>query len=560
MRSMRTTAVLAVAAVLSLGLAACGGGTGGPDQPAAPLTPEGQYNPQPYENVRDGGTLTTAIGEINPQFSTFQGDTTNDTRLLWIWYNPMVITFTPTGDPLFNPDYLVSATEETVGGNTRITYTLNPEAVYNDGTPIDWRSVENTWKANNGQDPAYLAASTDGYDRITSVVRGVDDRQAVVTFAGTNPWWPGLFNEFLHPAVNTAELFNQAYLNNPHPEWGAGPYTIKSLDEQAGTIIFERNPNWWGKPGKLDQRTFVRYESQASLNAFRNGQLDATVTSTAERLAQVQDLPGVEIRRSLRPAKSLFTFNSKAPILADPAVREAVMEGIDRVQLSEIVHQGLGYSETPPGSLSQFAFQDGYQDNFSKVITFDPEAAKADLETAGWVAAADGTRSKNGQPLTLDYVRLGDSPTSGAVATATAAMLKNIGVTANIRQAPSSEFSAILNERRFDIFYSGYISSDAYGFAYFCQQWCANSTLNNSGSGTPELDREVLAVQSLPTAAQQVARGNEVETEAFRRFGVMPLSNGPSIGAVKVGLANYGPEQGASLFFRALPETVGFQK
>ena len=51
-----------------------------------------------------------------------------------------------------------------------------------------------------------------------------------------------------------------------------------------------------------------------------------------------------------------------------------------------------------------------------------------------------------------------------------------------------------------------------------------------------------------------------MEDEAFGLYGVMPLTSGPSIAAVKQGLANYGPEQGASLFHRALPETVGFQK
>ncbi|MGE3285492.1 MAG: ABC transporter family substrate-binding protein [Pseudonocardia sp.] len=553
------TATLAVIAALTVTLAACGGGDG-PAPSTAPLSQDGEYNPQPYENLRDGGTFTTAIGEINPQFSTFQGDTTNDTRLLWNWYNPMVITFTPTGDPVYNPDYLVSAVEDAVDGNTRITYTINPAATYNDGTPIDWRSFENTWKANNGTDPAYLVSSSDGYDRITSVVRGADDRQAIVTFAGANPWWPGLFNSLLHPAVNTAELFNKGYVDNPHAEWGAGPYTIASLDRQTGTIIFERNPKWWGKRGKLDQRVFVQYESQAALNAFRNGQIDAVGANTADRLAQVRDVPGTEVRRAVRPVNAIFTLNGRSPILSDPAVRKAVMQGVDRNQLGEIVNQGLDYEAEPAGSLSQFSFQDGYQDNFSKVITFDPEAAKAGLEAAGWVAAPDGTRSKGGTPLAIDYVRLGDTPTSAAIATAAAAMMKNIGVTLNIRQAATSEFSAILNERRFDVFYSAYISSDPYGFAYFCQQWCSNSTLNNSGTGTPELDAKVQAVQKLPTAADQIAQGNAVEVEAFGLFGVMPLTSGPSIAVVKQGLANYGPEQGASLFFRAFPENVGWQK
>lgn len=554
MRRMRTTIVV-VGTALAMALAGCAGGSGG-GQPSAPLSNEGDYNPQPYENIRDGGTYTSAIFEINPQFNEFHGDNTLYTRALWNWYNPMVITFSAKGDPIFNPDYLVSATEATVNGNTQITYTINPKATYNDGTPIDWRSFENTWKADSGKNPAYIVASSDGYDRITSVTRGVDDKQAIVTFQGINLYWPGLFNHLLHPAVDTPELFNQGYLNNPHPEWGAGPYTIASIDQQTGTVIFERNPKWWGKPGKLDKRVFVVYESQASLNAFRNGQIDSTGASTAERLAQVKNLPGVDIRRSITPSSFLLTLNGKSAILADPAVRKAVMQGVDRRQLGTILHQGLDYSEEPPGSLTLFPFQDGYQDNFAKVITFDPDAAKKGLDAAGWVSAPDGTRSKDGRPLTIEYVRIGDDPRTGAVATALAAMLKNVGVTMNIRQVPSSDFAKIVKEKSFDVLFSGYTSSDAYGFAYFCQLYCSDSTLNNSSTGTPELDAKVKAVLALPTLAEQYAKGNEVETEAFGLYGVMPIENGPTIVAVKDGLANVG----APIFFTPLPETVGWQK
>ncbi|MGD9531438.1 MAG: hypothetical protein AB7V44_32245, partial [Pseudonocardia sp.] len=187
----------ALAAVLALTLAGCAGGAGDQGLPPAPAPAEGEYNPQPYDNIRDGGTYTTAIGEINPQFNVLQGDSTADTRTLWRWSNAMPITFTAKGDPVVNPDYLVSATDETVDGNTRITYTINPAATFNDATPMDWRIFENQARILSGKDPAYIVGSSDGYDRIASVTRGADDRQAIVTFAGINLWWPGLFNEWL---------------------------------------------------------------------------------------------------------------------------------------------------------------------------------------------------------------------------------------------------------------------------------------------------------------------------------------------------------------------------
>jgi peptide/nickel transport system substrate-binding protein len=456
MQVMNRIVGLAVTAVLLVVLVACGGSrTGGGGDTTQLLSEQAQFNSQPYENIRDGGTLTTSLPEITPQFNIWQGDMTLYTRTVWNWYNPLLITFTADGDAVFNPDYLTDVTQDTVDGNTRVTYTINPKATYNDGTPIDWRSFEAVYKANSATNPGYLVNSTDGYDRIASVSRGVDDRQAVVTFRGVNLWWQSLFNNLIHPNAVDPQVFNQGYINNPHPEWGAGPYQIENFDKANGTITFVRNPKWWGKTGKLDSRTFLTMEPTASVNAFKNGQLDATSVVTKDRLAQVQGMSGIDIRKSIEPALSYFTLNGQTPVLADPVVRKAVFEGIDRQQLQKIHFQGLNLAAPLPGSMVLLPFQDGYQDNFTKVITFNPQQANQGLETAGWMPGPDGVRIKNGKPLEFTYVNTGDDPTGKAIASATAAMLKNIGVRLNIRQVPASDFSTILTGKRFDMFYSG---------------------------------------------------------------------------------------------------------
>jgi len=559
MHVVKKTAALAATAVLSVALVACGssgssGGNGGDTSQS--LADQAQYNPQPYDNIRDGGTLTTALPEISPQFNLWQGDSTLYTRTVWNWHNPLLITFTADGDAVYNPDYLTDVKQEMVDGNTRITYTINPRATYNDGSPIDWRSFETVWKANNATNPAYIVSSSDGYDRISSVIQGADAREAVVTFEGVNLWWQSLFNNLLHPNAFDPEVFNQGYVNTPHPEWGAGPYTISNFDKQNGTITFVRNPKWWGKTGKLDSRTFLTMESTASINAFKNGQLDATSVATQDRLAQVSGMSGIDIRRSIEPALNYFTLNGQSPILADPLVRKAVFEGIDRQQLQEIHFQGLGISPPLPGSMVLLPFQDGYQDNVSKVITFNPEQAKQDLEVAGWTPGPDGFRVKDGKTLEFTYVNTGDDPVGKAIAGATAAMLKNVGLRLNIRQVPSSEFSAIVTGKRLDMFYSGVSQTDPYGIAYICQLYCSDSTLLNSGVNDPALDAELRAVNQLPTPQEQYAKANEVETEALKTYGVIPTINRPNIVAVKQGLANYG----AGRFFVPTPETVGWQK
>ena len=138
-------AALAATAALSVTLVACGGsagpgGNGSGGDTAKSLAGQAQYNPQPYDNLKDGGTLTTALIEISTQWNPFQGNATGYSLDVWNWYNPILTTFSADGKPAFNPDYLTDVKAETVNGNTRITYTINPKATYNDGSPIDWRS------------------------------------------------------------------------------------------------------------------------------------------------------------------------------------------------------------------------------------------------------------------------------------------------------------------------------------------------------------------------------------------------------------------------------------
>ena len=54
---MRAT-IGALAAALTFALAGCAGGSGDPGLRPAPAPAEGEYNPQPYDNIRDGGTYT----------------------------------------------------------------------------------------------------------------------------------------------------------------------------------------------------------------------------------------------------------------------------------------------------------------------------------------------------------------------------------------------------------------------------------------------------------------------------------------------------------------------
>ena len=500
------------------------------------------------DQIKDGGELTLAITEIAEQQNVFHANMNLYTRTLWTKYNPQLSLFDGDGTYHPNPDYLTDVKDETKDGKTVVTYTINPQAVYNDGTPIDWTAYENTWKFNNGTNPDVQVNSTDGYELIESVTRGADDKQAVVTFKQAYPWWEGLFDSLVPPQVKNADTFMNGYLKKVHPEWGAGPFKVENVDFETGTATFVRNEKWWGEPAKLDKITYRQMEDQASLNAFRASEIDATGVGSRDRLATAKEMgDAIDIRTALNPATYLLTINSTAPGLGDPKVREAIMTGIDREQLAAIRFQGLGYTEDLPGSFNLYQTQEGYEDNFGELVKYDPEKAKQLLKEAGY---------DESKPLSVRFVTLGDSPMVQATTTALQAMLRNIGVDVQVEERPSSDFSKVTSERDFDLFMSGFSSSDPFGVAYFGQIYASDSELNKSGTGSPEMDKKIEELQKLPTADEQIKRANELEKEALKEYGIMPYANGPAIVATKKGLANYGANS-----FAVLPvENIGWAK
>lgn len=288
-------------------------------------------------------------------------------------------------------------------------------------------------------------------------------------------------------------------------------------------------------------------DTAAAVNAFKNGEIDATAVPSKDRYAAVKDMQGIELRTGRLPKNALLLLNAKSDILQDIKVREAVARGLDRKLLSSIWFQGVPYTEDPPGSLISFPFQKDYQDNFSKVATFDADKAKAILDEAGWAEGPNGIREKDGKPLAIRYVLVGEDEQTTSVAKASQKMLKDIGIDLKIETHPSSDFSKLATSDDYDIFPIGFNAGDPFGVAYFGQMYLSDSQLNRSHSGTPELDAKIRELQALPTREEQIKRGNELEVEAFARYGVIPEFNGVNIVAVKKGLANYGAYAFASV-------------
>jgi peptide/nickel transport system substrate-binding protein len=89
-----------------------------------------------------------------------------------------------------------------------------------------------------------------------------------------------------------------------------------------------------------------------------------------------------------------IAFNLGKPVFKDKAVREALYYAMDKQAIIDAIYYGL-----PRPTESYLPYEAAaFNPNLPKQ-SFDPEKAKKILDTAGWVAGADGIRVKDGVRL-----------------------------------------------------------------------------------------------------------------------------------------------------------------
>jgi peptide/nickel transport system substrate-binding protein len=528
--------------VTALTLTACSGSN--QEAPSAGGSAEvgstNDINPQDVANLRQGGNLRLALNDFPPNFNSLHIDgNTGDVGSLMRSTMPRAFRIAADGSATVNTDYFTSI--ELTGTDPQVvTYTINPKAVWSDGTPITWEDIQSQINATSGKDKGFAIAATNGSDRVEKVERGSDDRQAVVTFA--KPWsdWKGMFagSTVLLPKTSTAtpEAFNRAQLNGPGPS--AGPFVISNLDRGAKRITLTRNSKWWGEKPLLDSITYLILDDAARIPALQNNTIDGTGLATLDEMEIARRTNGISIRRAPGLGWYHFTFNgSPGRILADPALRRAVAMGIDRNTIAAVTQRGLADNPAPLNNHIYVAGQEGYQDN-SGVVAFDPEKAKQVLDGLGWKMNGQ-FREKDGQQLVIRDV-LFDSLGTRQYAQIAQNNLAQIGVKLDLDIRPAAGFfTDYVTVGNFDIAQFSW-SGDAFPLASLTQIYRTGAESNFGNISSPEIDAKIEeTVGELdPTKARALA--NELDKMLFEEVFSLPLTQSTGNIAVRSNLANFG--------------------
>jgi peptide/nickel transport system substrate-binding protein len=548
----------AVALVAGLLLTGCSGGD--KQTPSAGGNSEvgttNDINPQDPATLAPGGNLRLAATDFPPNFNSLHIDgNTVDVAALMRPTMPRAFQIAADGTPSLNTDYFTNV-ELTSTNPQVVTYTINPKAVWSDGAPITWEDIRSQINATSGKDKAFAIAATNGADRVAKVERGVDDRQAVITFA--KPWadWRGMFagSTVLLPKVSTAtpQAFNKSQLTDPGPS--AGPFIISNLDRGAKRITLTRNPKWWGKPPVLDSITYLVLDDAARIPALQNNTIDATGLGSLDEMEIARRTSGVTIRRAPGLSWYHFTFNgAPGSILADPALRRAIAKGIDRKTIADVVLRGLTDNPAPLNNHIYVAGQEGYQDN-SGVVAFDPEKAKQELDALGWKMNGQ-FRQKDGRQLVIRDV-LFDSITTRQFGQIAQNSLAQIGVKLDLDVRPAAGFfTDYITVGNFDIAQFGW-GADAFPLSSITQTYRTNSESNFGKIGSPEVDAKIEQTVGELDPAKARTLANELDKMLFDEVFSLPLTQSAGNVAVRSSLANFGAFGLADVDYTA----IGFMK
>ena len=487
--------------------------------------------------LKDGGTLRLSVTSLGPDFNLLGTGVTAYTQaaLSPVYYNG-IWQADPMGKRTLSPEFAKSFDVSEENGVPVVSIELNPVAKFNDGTPIDYKALQATWNILKSTDGDYKIETSGIYSSVGSVERDGDDFKVKVTFA--KPYYPVniLFGEILHPALLDKNVFNEGFVDNPHPEYAAGPFTIAEggWNSSEKTLTLTRNDKWWGEKPILERIVFRQMDSAAERAAFKNDEIDAAPATAAASYRELKEVANTEMRRGVRLFSGGMIMNPAR--MQDVALRRAVMAGLKREAISKVRFQGLDYEEKQPGSMIHMPFSEYYRDVYPTPNN-DAAAASKILEEAGYTKNGE-FYEKNGKQATFKYSVFGDDPTSKAVAQTIVQQLKDAGINVELDARAASEFGKAMQSKDYDATASGYGLTDP-DATQATQQFYLREKPEEAG--TDEINELIEKMKLIADDKERNLACDEIEKKHMAEVAVMvPLFNGPEYKFVKKGLRNYG--------------------
>jgi peptide/nickel transport system substrate-binding protein len=339
-----------------------------------------------------------------------------------------------------------------------ITYTLDPQARWGDGTPMTTRDVMFTWEI--GRNEATGVTNFELFRRIEAV-EIVDEKTFTLITDERTCEYQGINDFEILPSHLEGEvaadpgLYRERTLydrDTANPGLWNGPYRVKSV-QPGSAVVLERNPEWWGKAPAFDEIEVRVIENTAALMAnLLAGDIDmisGEIGLTLDQALSFEQRVGDQFRFVYTPGLIYehIDLNLSNPLLADVRVRRAMLHAIDR----EAINARLFDGRQPPAHGNVNPLDAVYFEGVPR-YAFDPAAARALLDEAGFTPGADGIRTNAaGEKLRFEIMTTAGNKTRELVQQVLQSMVRDVGIELVIRnQPPRVLFGETLNRRQFD--------------------------------------------------------------------------------------------------------------
>ncbi len=399
----------------------------------------------------------------------------NDTLMRRVW------------DEAFSLYGLIAEKVELPQDRSSITFYLNSNATFHDGSPITRDDVLFSLetfqtKGTPNQKKTYgkvVETQLIGNDGIKMIFENNEDKELPLIIAGFLPIIPKKFYENLD--------VTKTFLDIP---LGSGPYQVDSLDP-GRQIKYKRVENYWAKDLPVNKGLYnfdtIIYDyykdSNVLVEAFKVGEYDFRREYNVKRWLSEYDFKAVrngeviltEMNNDRPVGMNGLVMNTRRDIFNNRNVRLALSYAYDHEWINKTIYQNAyvrtdSYFDNSPlassglPSKNELELLNVWKDEIPAEVfteTFTPPLtdgsgndrknllkAKEILEKEGW-NVENGKLFKDGQEFKFEFLIV--SPSDEKIALAYQSNLKKLGITMDVRTVDSSQYQERLLSYDFDM-------------------------------------------------------------------------------------------------------------
>ncbi len=320
--------------------------------------------------------------------------------------------------PNYDPIPALAASWESEDGKTWIFH-LQEDATWHDGVPVTAEDIAFTAEAMSGTTVWFTPSET---DIVPGSIKIIDDHTIEITMASK------VFSKY--PPYHWVPMMPK-HIWEPHEEemetWadekaiGSGPFMLKEFKSNQYIWLSAYEDSWRGR-SSIDEMVLRTYAGEdVRAMAMRKGEIDMMGYGGSSKLL-AEELKGEENLEVLVSPGILFvnlSFNlHKDTALQDINVRKAIMHGIDRDRIIEMVY--LGYAEKSDGITYPETID--HHPNLPQ-YDYDPDLAKKILDEGGYIDTDnDGIRNDPARGKNIAFELM--APTGWADAVKIATLVK----------------------------------------------------------------------------------------------------------------------------------------